>query len=104
MPDIWILVAVEDQLSEAVALKMLAQSGRPFRVAQILRRDGAGYLKTRMQHFNRSARELPFFVLADLDSPKECPADKVRSWFGPQSRERNLIFRVHRTNAWVVDS
>jgi hypothetical protein len=104
MPDIWILVAVEDQLSEAVALKMLAQSGKPFRVAQILRRDGAVYLKTRMQQFNRSARKLPFLVLADLDNPKECPPERVRSWLGSQRQEPNLIFRiaVMEVESWVL--
>lgn len=68
MKDIYITLAVEDYLSEAVARQMLLQSDKNYCVINCLGRKGFGYLKTKINAFNVASKRLPFFVLTDQDS------------------------------------
>ena len=101
MTDILITLAVEDSLSEAVARKILDQSERNYYVINCLGGKGFGYLKTKINAFNKAANVLPFFVLTDLDSG--CPPDKIKSWLNYEAHS-NLIFRiaVMEIESWVM--
>ncbi len=101
MSEIHIILAVEDQLSETVARKMLKQGGQPFVVTQCLSRGGFGYLKSKINAFNYAAKGMPFFVLTDQDSG--CPPDKIADWLGREIHP-NMIFRiaVMEVESWVM--
>ncbi len=101
---IWITLAVEDRLSEAVVRKILAHCSPSFEVSQCLGRKGCGYLKKRIRNFNKAAKELPIFVLTDLDNPEDCAPERVRSWLGSQPQEHNLLFRiaVMEVESWLL--
>lgn len=101
MEAIYITLAVEDVLSEAVARKLLMQSDRNYQVSQCLCRGGFGYLKSRINAFNQAARILPFFVLTDQDSG--CPPEKIAAWL-KQKPSANLIFRtaVMEIESWIM--
>jgi len=62
-----IQLAVEDELSEKVLRRLLTDSDRPFHVSSVINRGGYGYLKSKIDGFNKSAKGLPFLVLTDLD-------------------------------------
>ena len=101
MSDIYITLAVEDSLSEAVARKILLQSDKNYFVTNCLGGKGFGYLKSKIKAFAKASKRLPFFVLTDQDSG--CPPEKIDDWlnFKPHS---NLIFRiaVMEIESWVM--
>ena len=103
MKKIHLTLAVEDVLSEMVARKLIEQTQRNYRVTQCLRKGGFGYLKSKINAFNKAAKGLPFFVLTDQDSINECPTNKIANWLS-QPRNPNLIFRiaVMEVESWVM--
>ncbi|MFQ5587739.1 MAG: hypothetical protein ACE5F7_02775 [Nitrospiria bacterium] len=103
MNKIFITLAVEDSLSEAVAKKILLQSQKEYHVVQCLGKNGFGYLKSKINAFNQAAKGMPFFVLTDQDSTKDCPPSKISKWLN-QPRDPNLIFRVAimEIESWVM--
>lgn len=102
MSPIFINLAVEDELSEAVLRRILAYTERPFSVAACYRRGGYGYLKERINGFNQAARATPYLVLTDLDRV-ECPPLLIREWFS-HPKHPNLLFRVavREVEAWLL--
>lgn len=97
-----IYLAVEDELSEKVVRRLLIDSGRPFHVNSVINRGGFGYLKSKIDGFNKSAMALPFLVLTDLDQ-HVCPSALIQDWLG-KPISPNLIFRVavREVEAWIL--
>ena len=97
-----IYIAVEDYLSEAVLKTILLQSGQPFAVENCLGRQGSGYLKRKLESFNKTARSIPFIILTDLDRI-ECPPSLIDSWFNFKKND-NMLFRiaVREVESWVM--
>jgi len=98
---VYITIAVEDPLSEAVVRRMLQQSDKNYCVGNCLMRSGFGYLKSKINEFNKASRKTPFFVLTDQDIG--CPPEKINSRFN-DSPNSNLIFRiaVMEIESWVM--
>ncbi len=96
-------LVVEDRLSEAVARKIILQTGRPFSIGnRFIGRQGYGYIKSRIRGFNEAARHTPFFVLTDLDSGA-CAPLLINEWLG-RPINGNLILRVavHEVESWIL--
>jgi len=95
-------LAVEDELSEVVLRKLLAQFQPGFAIGHTYRRGGFGYLRKTVPGFNQAARGTPFVVLTDLDRGQCAPA-LMDQWL-PQPRHANLIFRVavRAVEAWLL--
>jgi len=95
-------LAVEDEVSEAVALRLLQESGRDFAVGTCYRRGGFGYVKRTIRGFNNAAKGTPFLVLTDLDAVNCAPA-LIHDWL-PVPIHPNLIFRVavREVEAWII--
>ena len=72
-------------------------------VGERLRKGGNGYLKSRFRSFCLISRQLPVFVLTDLDR-QVCPAMMIRLWFRGQHPTPNLVFRIAVTEveSWVL--
>jgi hypothetical protein len=89
-----LLVATEDELSEAVALRLVAPllNGDLSKV-RTLGRQGNGYLKRSIRKFCETAQRLPVLLLTDLDAA-ECPATLLSAWLGDLKSPRDLVFRV----------
>jgi len=95
-------VATEDQLSEVMAELLLAHSGR-FNIAQRLRKNGFGYLKSKSRDFNKVAKNvMPVFLLTDLDHVP-CPPALIAAWL-PDGPHRRLLFRVavREVESWLM--
>lgn len=97
----WIVLATEDELSEAVGLSLATEAG--LEVGQQLRRGGFGYLKTRVHSFCKISLRQPVLLLTDLDRAKCAPA-LVGKWMGNLERPENLIFRVavREIESWLL--
>jgi hypothetical protein len=95
-------VATEDPLSEAVAETRLCQVGG-HSVALRLRKDGFGYLKSRVRDFDNVARTvMPVLLVTDLDQAP-CAPDLIARWL-PSGHHPRLLFRVavRETESWLL--
>lgn len=95
-------IAVEDELSELVVLKLMAATARIYHVGTTYRRGGFGYLRRTINGWNAAAKGKPFVVLTDLDDAP-CPADLVSEWL-KSAQHPNLIFRVavREVESWLL--
>jgi hypothetical protein len=102
MSEIPINLGIEDELSEAVLRRLLADSRRGYFVGTAYRRGGFGYLRRTTIGWNRAARGVPFVVLTDLDD-YDCPRSLVDEWL-TEPKHPNLLFRVavREVEAWLL--
>ena len=67
-------IAVEDELLETMAARVLSEIDRNYATGTVYNRGGFGYLKKNIRAFNSAARAgTPFLVMTDLDT-QLCPA------------------------------
>lgn len=99
---LYLNLAVEDPLSEAVLRKILGSSENRFAVAHCYSRGGFGYLNKNIAGFNNAAKANPWLVLTDLDTA-ECPPSLIKAWLS-YAQHPNLIFRVavREVEAWLL--
>jgi hypothetical protein len=95
--------AVEDALSEAVVRKIVATIRPDLTLYQVLRKNGQGYIRSRIRELNRTAQKVPVLVLVDLDRPQPCPADLIQELL-PIPHAPKLLFRVAvmEVESWVM--
>ena len=97
------IVACEDALSEAV-IRKLVQVVRPdIAIQVVLGLRGKGYLEAKARQFNRTARNIPVFLLVDADTPNPCPSQLKANWLGGHS-EPYMLFRVavFEVESWIL--
>ncbi|MGC8491145.1 MAG: hypothetical protein ACP5SH_05340 [Syntrophobacteraceae bacterium] len=95
------ILAVEDQLSEAVSRRILDVCG--IEVSQVLGLRGKGYLEKSANGLNQAAKALPIFMLTDLDSPNQCPPGLVRAWIkGEKHSKFFLRVAVMEVESWIM--
>lgn len=102
MSDIAVNLVFEDILSGAVLLKLLAHSRQDYLVGFNYNASGFGWIKKRINAFNRAARGMPYLILTDLDR-HECPPILIDQWLDAP-RHPNLLFRiaVREVEAWLL--
>lgn len=99
-----VTVATEDEVSEAVALRLLAEHPSALALhSSPLRRGGFGYLKANLEKFRAIAQRHPVLLLTDLDR-KPCAPGLVADWMGGKSLPPHLLFRVvvREVEAWLM--
>jgi hypothetical protein len=99
---IFIILAVEDPLSETVLRTILRQSGRPYDIQFCIGQRGFGYLRMNIRKLNQAAKTTPILVLTDLDRT-ECAPVLRREWLNVPPH-RNLLFRVavREVESWIM--
>lgn len=92
---------VEDQLSEAVAVKALMESGKNYEIAGTCRWS-KDKIKNKIASINESATGHPYCVLTDQDTPSPCPPTAIRALQG--AMHPNLLYRfaVMEIESWVM--
>ncbi len=100
--EIAINLVCEDALSCAVLQKLLKHSRRCYRVGSCHTTGGFGWIKKKVEGFNRAARGMPYLILTDLDA-SECPPALLTEW-GLKNRHPNLLFSVavRQVESWVL--
>lgn len=95
-------LAVEDELSDAVLRRLIAEVRQDFAIGATHRKNGFGYLKRTIPGWNKAAKGRPIMVLTDLDQHK-CPTAMLNDWL-PDGRHPNLLFRVavREVEAWLL--
>ena len=98
-----IALATEDELSEAIGLRLIAES--PFREANVLRlrRNGSGYLKSKVDSWRQLAGQQVVLLLTDLDQI-DCPVALRNEWLGTRPVPDRLLLRiaVREIESWVL--
>jgi hypothetical protein len=98
-----ISLATEDELSEAVGLRLVAEVSPALEVGLRLRRGGYGYLRSKVASFCQMARREPLLLITDLDRHC-CAASLVDEWMRRTPRTAGLLFRVavREVESWLL--
>lgn len=99
----FVALATEDELSEAVGKRLLIDAGYKLEPAPLLRRNGSGYLRSKMDSWCEMVKRKPVFLLTDLDRTV-CPAELRAAWIGNRKPSENLVMRVavREIEAWIL--
>lgn len=97
-----IAIATEDQLSEAIALRLIAEVKTPHQIALKLGKTGNGYLRSRMSSWCQMAQHQVMLVLTDLDHAN-CLVEFRDQWLVTEA-PKNLLLRiaVREVESWVL--
>lgn len=97
-------LVVEDLLSEAIARRLLSIAEDRMVVTTVKIAGGFGEIRKRMADYNRAAKAVPFFILADLDRDKGACAPQLRKAWLPHGNNPLLLFRiaVPQVEAWLL--
>lgn len=92
---------VEDSLSEVVARKMLAETGKGYQVTNSLLWN-KGKIKLNVGDINNAAQGYIYFVLTDQDTNDRCPTQAISEI--PDPIHPNLLYRfaVMEIESWVM--
>ena len=103
MNPIPIALVVEDELSEAVARKLLESSSRSYAIRIVYSRGGYGHIKKNICGFNNAAKGTPYLVVTDLDT-EDCAPALIDKWLKKRTLHPNLVFRVavKEVEAWLL--
>lgn len=96
-------VATEDELSEAVACRLVGATLPNFDVGLRLRKGGVGYLRSSFAKFCQMAVREPVFLLTDLDTAV-CPPHLIQAWKGDNPLPPKLLMRiaVREIESWIL--
>ena len=97
-----IAIATEDQLSEAIALRLIADIPTPHFIQHKLGKTGNGYLRSRMGSWYQLAQQQVMLVLTDLDRAN-CLVEFRDQWLRAEPPQ-NLLLRiaVREVESWVL--
>lgn len=98
-----VALATEDALSEAIGQRLVKDSAGQLSVALLLRRDGFGYLKSKIRNFCELARRMPVLLITDLDN-EQCPMTLIGTWSRHDVVPDQLMFRVavRQIESWLL--
>ncbi|OGB28310.1 MAG: hypothetical protein A3F78_21000 [Burkholderiales bacterium RIFCSPLOWO2_12_FULL_61_40] len=98
-----VALAIEDELSKAIGLRLLAELPTPVTPNHILHKGGSGYLKSRMDSWREMSQRQIVFLLTDLDRIS-CPVALRADWLGKAPQPANLLLRiaVREVESWVL--
>lgn len=98
-----IAIATEDELSEAVALRLVAEIHVPHEITHLLRKNGFGYLRSRMGNWCQMAQHRVVLVVTDLDQG-HCVVELCQQWQADQPMAPHLVLRVavREVESWVL--
>lgn len=95
-----VTVAVEGDLDERIARRLVAEAGGD--VARVYGRRGKEWLRQQIGGYRNASMRSPWFVLVDLDSG-ECPP-RLREEWGIAADMRGMCFRVavRAVESWLL--
>ena len=98
-----VALAIEDDLSKAIGLRLLAELPIPVTPNLILHKGGSGYLRSRMDSWRELSEHQIVLILTDLDRVA-CPLALRTDWLGKTPRPANLVLRiaVREVESWVL--
>lgn len=98
-----VALGTEDELSEAVGVRLLAEHSHALQISTRLRKSGFGYLRKNVENWRQLAQRQAVLLITDLDR-LACPVLLLGDWLGTQQRPENLLLRVavREVEAWLL--
>ncbi len=98
-----LFIATEDELSEAVAERLVHASSNPWIISVRIRKNGYGYLKSKLSELLKTAKKVPVFLLTDLDLA-QCAPSLIKDWIGERPIPDGMLFRVvvREIESWLL--
>lgn len=98
-----IYLAVEDELSEVVGKRIVRETLGDSIAVHVLRKNGFGYLKSKLKNFAEMSKQYAVLMITDLDTEECAPTLKTKCFQGIKQPE-NFIFRVavREVEAWLL--
>ena len=98
-----VALATEDDLSEAIGLRLLAELSTSVTPNLSLGKKGSGYLRSGIQKWRQLAHKQVVLIFTDLDRV-ECPVALREDWLGSANVPVNLMLRiaVREVESWVL--
>lgn len=98
-----VALGTEDELSEAVGVRLLAEHEQYLQPGLRLRKSGFGYLRSNVKRWRELAQRQPVVLITDLDQIA-CPPALLNDWLGGQACPENLLLRVavREVEAWLL--
>jgi hypothetical protein len=96
-------LVIEDELSEVVLRRVLADTQRDYFIGSAYGRTGFGYLQRTANKWNAAAAAgTPILLLTDLDQ-HECPPELIAEWVNHPCHA-NFLFRVavREVESWLL--
>jgi hypothetical protein len=97
--DVWINFAVEGEIDEAVARKLILHVGAI--PGTVYGKQGKSHLRERIAGYNQAAKGMVWLVLVDLDHCSCAPA-LVQNWVSQLSPYLCLRVAVREVEAWLL--
>jgi len=99
----FVALATEDVLSETIGQRLLAELGPQMHPGTLLRKNGVGYLRSRMKSWYQMSEQQVVVILTDLDQAV-CPSALLDVWFAASPRPANLLLRVavRESESWLL--
>ena len=97
-----IFLAVEDDLSEWILRRLLAERSVAYAIGAVFKQGGFGYLKKQSPAFNNMAKACPVLLLTDLDQ-RPCAPELLDEWLKhPKHPDFLLRVAVREVEAWLL--
>lgn len=98
-----VALVTEDELSEAVGVRLLSEGAGRIGVGLLLRKGGNGYIRSWLENFCQMASQGPVLIITDMDT-WTCPAALCSEWFRRKPRPSGLLLRVavREVEAWLL--
>lgn len=100
-----VALVTEDELSEAAGMKLLSEHPVLVKTSpMLLRKNGFGYLRSRMDSWRQMANRQIVVVLTDLDR-LACPLLLLEDWLGADRQHpENLLLRIaeREVESWLL--
>jgi hypothetical protein len=96
-------LVIEDELSEIVIRRVLADTQKDYSVGSAYGRTGFGYLRSTANNWNAAAAAgTPILLLTDLDQ-HDCPVELIAEWMNHPCHA-NFLFRiaVREVESWLL--
>jgi hypothetical protein len=100
MPVVVVSAAVEGDLDEAVARRLITEAGG--KVGTVYGKSGKLALKRGIGGYNAAARYAPWLVLVDLDHSAECAPPLKQEWLPHPSPQLCFRVAVREIEAWLL--
>lgn len=96
-------IITEDDISEAILLKIIHIANPYIIVDDSLGKRGDQFIKQNLNGYYNASRQYLYIILNDLDRSYNCAPEKIRDWLNRPPRN-NFIFRiaVHEVESWIL--
>jgi hypothetical protein len=91
---------VEGDVDDVVVRRLIAEAGMDVSTVHV--KYGKQNVRTRIASYNAAARQVPFFVLVDLDREYGCAPELIADWLPTPAPQLYIRVAVRAVEAWLL--